>query len=95
MLGCHAATLDGDFVDCGVSTGIYAWAVINFVHFEKLNNKYYLLDMFFAMDPRYSSESEMKRNDILKYPTRGRYEQVKKTFANFNAEIIRGPILRL
>ena len=89
----HAAKLDGDFVDCGVSTGFCARAVIHFIGFEKLNKKYYLLDTFSGMDPRYSSEAEMKRNEILKYSKQtGRYEQVKKTFADLNAEVIRGPV---
>ena len=31
----HAMHLEGDFVDCGVNTGIFARAVINYVRFEK------------------------------------------------------------
>jgi hypothetical protein len=89
----HAAQLDGDFVDCGVSTGIFARSVINFVNFQKLNKKYYLLDTFSGMDEKYSSPREMERHEILGYGKKnGLYEQVVETFKNFNVQIIKGPV---
>lgn len=89
----HTKHLEGDFVDCGVGTGIFARAIINYIGFQNLNKKYYLLDTFFGMDPRYSSDYEMQRNEILGYSKKtGVYEQVKKTFTDFNVEIIKGAI---
>jgi O-methyltransferase len=89
----HAKNLEGDFVDCGVSTGLFARGVIHYVDFPKLNKKYYLLDTFCGMDPRYSSPYEMQRNEIIGYGKRkGVYEKVKETFAGFNVEIIKGAI---
>lgn len=94
---CWAATqakkLEGDFVDCGVSTGIFARAVINFIDFKNTDKTYYLLDTFGGLDPKFSSESEMKRNHILKYNEKTEnYEQVKKTFSEFNTKIIKGSV---
>ena len=48
---CWAAScalkLDGDFVECGVNTGISSRAIMSYIAFEKHNNrKYYLLDTF-------------------------------------------------
>lgn len=89
----HARHLDGDFVDCGVNTGMYARAVIHYVDFPKLDKTYYLLDTFSGMDARYSSPYEMQRNEILGYGRRtGVYEQVQETFKGFNVSIIRGPV---
>ena len=89
----HARHLEGDFVDCGVNTGMYARAVIHYVDFQRLGKTYYLLDTFSGMDPRYSSAYEMRRSDILGYGRRvGVYEQVQETFKGFNVAIIRGPV---
>jgi len=89
----YAKNLEGDFVDCGVSTGIFAKAVTNYVDFQSLNKKYYLLDTFSGMDSRYSSEYELKRNDILGYSKKvGQYEKVQETFKNLNVEIVKGTI---
>ncbi len=89
----QAAHLEGDFVDCGVNTGFCPRAVIHYVDFNKLNKKYYFLDTFSGMDERYSTPYEMERSKKLKYGESGSlYEKVKKTFAPFNVELIKGPI---
>lgn len=89
----HASKLEGDFVDCGVSTGIFARAVINYVNFNSLNKKYYLLDTFSGLDERYSTEEELVRNKKLNYAASvNAYEQVKETFKEFNVKIIKGPV---
>lgn len=89
----HAKHLSGDFVDCGVNTGIFARAVINYIDFQKLNKKYYLLDTFNGMDPKFSSKYEMERNTKLGYgQNKDLYRQVKKTFSKYNVEIIKGSI---
>jgi O-methyltransferase len=96
MLCCaahHATKLEGDFVDCGVYTGFCTRAITHFVHFEKLNKKYYLMDTFEGLDPKYSSEYELKRNDKLGYGKKGSlYDTVKETFKNYNVELVKGPI---
>jgi O-methyltransferase len=89
----HAIHLDGDFVDCGVNTGIFSRAIINFVDFNKTCKKYYLLDTFQGLDSAYSTHTEMLRNDMYGYANQFHlYEQVKETFKNFNVEIIKGSV---
>lgn len=89
----HAAKLEGDFADCGVGTGIFSRAIINFIDFKSTGKKYYLLDTFSGMDERYSSSYEMERNKKLKYEERKNvFEQVKQTFSGFNVEIIKGTV---
>ncbi len=89
----HAAKLEGDFVDCGVNTGFCARAIVNYVDFNKLKKKYFLMDTFSGMDERYSSDYEMQRDQKLGYKKKtDLYEQVLKTFRGFNVEIIKGAI---
>lgn len=89
----HAKHLDGDFVDCGVNTGIFSRAIINYIDFNKTGKKYYLLDTFDGLDKRFSSEEEMKRNKLMGYEKEGSvYDLVKKNFADFNVEIVKGAV---
>lgn len=89
----HAALLEGDFVDCGVNTGIFARAIINYVGFENLDKTYYLLDTFEGMAEEYSSAGEMERHRLMNYgQKKGLYEQVKETFKGFKVKIIKGAV---
>lgn len=91
----HAMHLEGDFVDCGVHTGICARAVVNYVDFKSSNKKYYLLDTFNGLDSKYSTEWELRRNTLMGYDKEDGdmlYNQVQKTFREFNVSIIRGTV---
>jgi hypothetical protein len=91
----HARHLEGDFVDCGVHTGIFARAVVNFVRFEQTNKKYYLLDTFKGMDPHYSNTKELERHTLMNYSPEDEavlYNQVKESFKQYNVEIIKGTV---
>lgn len=89
----HASHLKGDFVDCGVNTGIFSRAIINYIDFNKTGKKYYLLDTFNGLDAKYSSEKEMSRNKIINYESqKSLFEDVKNTFKDFNVEIIKGAV---
>ena len=97
-IACWAAkkgvSLEGDFVECGVNKGTFSRTIINYVGFENLNKKFYLLDTFAGFDYRYVSEKE--RATVAheeRYNKRDIYEYVKETFQEFpNVEIIRGPV---
>jgi hypothetical protein len=91
----HACNLDGDFVDCGVHTGIFARAIINYVRFEQTGKTYFLLDTFNGLSEKYSTKNELKRNITMGYENEDGemlYKQVKETFKNFNVKIIRGAV---
>jgi O-methyltransferase len=90
----HAKKLEGDFVDCGVNTGIFSRAVINYVDFNSLNKKYYLLDTFGGLDERFSTEEEFNQKLNLKYKQNeaSLYQQVQNTFRGFNVKIIKGAV---
>lgn len=89
----HASHLEGDFVDCGVHTGIFARSVMHYIDFAKTGKTYYLLDTFTGLSEKYSSQKELERNRTMSYDTRGDvYEKVKKTFGGFNVRIIKGAV---
>lgn len=91
----HVMHLEGDFVDCGVHTGIFARAVVNYVGFNKSSKKYYLLDTFNGLDEKYSSAEELERNVSMGYNDENPeelYAQVKETFKDYNVKIIRGAV---
>lgn len=91
----HVVNLDGDFVDCGVHTGIFARAIMNYIRFEKIDKKYYLLDTFTGLDEKYCSSEELKRNFQMGYNNDNHdllFKQVKETFKNFNVKIIKGSV---
>lgn len=91
----HAMHLEGDFVDCGVHTGIFARAVVNYTDFQLSEKKYFLLDTFNGLDEKYSNEEELKRNSLMGYDKEDSnllYKQVTKTFKDFNVKIIKGSV---
>lgn len=90
----HVKQLEGDFVECGVNTGAYARAIIEYINFSTLNKKFYLLDTFAGLVPDQISEAE-KRSGIEEYLTSYRdvYEEVKATFTPFeNVVLIKGMV---
>jgi hypothetical protein len=95
FVACWAAnkgkTLEGDFVECGVNKGGLARTVINYVDFPKLNKKFYLLDTFQGLSEKYISDEEKKRG-IKPGGYEECYDAVRKTFKDFNVEIIRGTV---
>lgn len=85
--------LPGDFVECGVNTGAYSRAIIDYVDFNQLDKKFYLMDTFEGLDPSLITEKE-KQAGIDTYLTHYKdvYEQVKATFKDFNTRMIKGAI---
>lgn len=81
--------LEGDFVECGVNTGAYSRAVIEYLNFNSLDKDFYLLDTFEGIDESLVSEKEkMNGIDIYFGHYKNVYEQVKKTFSSYSRVII-------
>ncbi len=87
----QASLLPGDFVECGVNTGAYARSIVEYLPFNSLGKKFYLLDTFQGLDPRFISDAERTRG-IDNYKYRDSYAEVVETFRDFNVRIIRGPV---
>lgn len=89
----RAMNLEGDFVECGVNRGGLSRTVMEYIDFDKMNNrKFYLLDTYEGLSEKYISEEEQK----IGRKAGGYeecYESVKKTFGSFeNAVIIKGTV---
>jgi hypothetical protein len=85
--------LDGDFVECGVNTGAYSRAVIDYINFPSLKKTFYLLDTYEGLVESLVSEQEKHDGvDVYFGKYENVYEQVKKTFAPFNAKVIKGVV---
>ena len=54
----HAAKLPGDFVECGVNTGIFSLAAAYFVDFNQLDKSFYLFDTFAGIPEDQISDEE-------------------------------------
>ena len=54
----HGTRLPGDFVECGVNTGILSLAVCKYVGFNDLDKSFYLFDTFAGIPVAQMSEDE-------------------------------------
>ena len=92
-LANHVKSLDGDFVECGVNTGAYSRAVIDFIKFKETQKKFYLFDTFSGLDENLVSDSE-KDAGIKNYfgSYKDVYKQVLETFSGFNVDVIKGSV---
>jgi O-methyltransferase len=86
--------LAGEFVECGVNTGAYARAVIDYIDFNSLNKTFYLFDTFEGMVEELVSEEEKKAgvSSYLNGHYKEIYEEVVRTFKPFNTKIIKGAV---
>lgn len=85
----HGARLEGDFVECGVLRGFTSRMIMEYVDFEKLDKKFYLVDTYKGLDERFLSPQERVRefgySDIYPY--------VKEAFSKIhNAVVVRGSV---
>lgn len=95
-----ASMFDGDFIECGVNTGIISSAIMEYLDWNSLNKKFYLFDTFAGIDPRYVTEEEKKQGKLEYNKTimeSGGYatdvEVVKKNFLQWNnVQIVQGAV---
>jgi hypothetical protein len=90
----NATKIRGDFVECGVNTGMYARTIIHYTDFVNLPKTFYLLDTFCGLDEKYSSPEEMRYDKNMGYKNqKNLYEHVCSIFKPFNnVKIIKGAV---
>lgn len=90
----HAAHLDGDFVECGVFTGIYARAIVEYLDFgRRADRRFWLLDTFEGIPDEVLTEPERRRGIHRMNQKYGAdcSAEVRATFAPFpNVHVIKG-----
>jgi O-methyltransferase len=90
----HAIQLDGDFVECGVSTGIVSRAVANYVDFGRHARKFWLVDTFEGIPIEQASTQEQS----LAQSKNARhyfdcYEDVCSHFSRYgNVRVVKGRV---
>jgi O-methyltransferase len=86
--------LEGDFVECGVNTGAYARAVIEYINFDFLNKTFYLFDTFEGLADELVTEEERVAgiDYYMGNHYKDVYQQVLGTFIPFKTQIIKGTV---
>lgn len=92
--GAHALKLEGDFVECGVNTGIMSLAVCDYVDFNSTGRSFWLFDTFQGIPMEQLTEEERAEG---KENAPGRYfdcyDLAKANFAPFpNARLVQGMV---
>ena len=85
----HAAKLKGDFVECGVNTGIFSLSVCHFLDFNQLDKSFYLFDTYCGIPEKQMSESEhpfrMMENELMYEDC---YTIAKSNFSEFDRAML-------
>ncbi len=87
--------LEGDFVECGVNTGAFSRAIVDYIDFNSLNKQFWLFDTYGGLDEQLVTEEERKagiESYMTSYKNRDYYSEVVKTFEQFKTQIIKGSV---
>jgi O-methyltransferase len=90
-----ARHLQGDFVDCGVNTGIFSLAICDYIDFNKTGKNYFLFDTYDGIPEEQISPAERALGRHLENQTMYEdcFEVAKRNFAPFpKAQLVRGVI---
>ena len=90
----HAQLLPGDFVECGVNTGIMSLAVCNFIDFNATGKNFFLFDTFEGIPPEQMSETERPaRTEENEQFYEDCYETAQRNFSTFDRVVlVRGKV---
>lgn len=87
--------LDGDFVECGVNTGIMSLAICHYLNFQKINKQFFLFDTFCGIpEHQASSYKELEHVAIMNQMHYfDCWEQVRINFLKYqNVCLVKGEI---
>ncbi len=90
----HGLRLPGDFVECGVNTGIYSLAVCHYLEFNRFDRDFWLFDTFAGIPVEQADDVE--RGRAVEYNAElyeECFELVRENFAPYpRAHLVRGPV---
>jgi O-methyltransferase len=90
----HGLSLAGDFVECGVNTGILSLSICEYLNFAESGRQFFLFDTFEGIPEHQAAPGEreaIRSKNARIY--RSCYEQVQETFAPYpNVRLIRGTV---
>lgn len=88
----QAARLPGDFVECGVSTGFLASAIMHDLGWNGRNKRFWLFDTWEGLDAGEITEAEKAAGRLAWYADVS-FDRVKANFAEFDrVEMVRGSV---
>jgi O-methyltransferase len=91
----HGLSLDGDFVECGVHTGVFSLAICHYLDWNSVGRKLWLLDTFAGIpeSQMHPTEREHRRAFNAVYYQEDVFERATRNFAPYRGAIlVRGPI---
>lgn len=91
----HASRLPGDFVECGVNTGIVSLSICEYININATEKSFWLFDTYagFPDDQITLTEISLGRNEENSSLYTECYEIAKKNFKPFpNARLVRGKV---
>ena len=91
----QATKLAGDFVECGVNTGIFSLAICDYLKFNSLDKSFYLFDTYAGIPEEQLNEVELKkrRSSRLNKCYEECFETAQRNFAEYpRAILVRGRV---
>ena len=89
----HGVRLPGDFVECGVNTGVHSLAICEYVNVNALDKSFYLFDTFCGIPPEQMSDRERPRRIDYNETYPDCYEEARRSFAPFpRTRLVRGKV---
>ena len=92
----HCSLIPGDFVECGVDKGFLSRAIVQFLDFNTIDKRFFLIDTFEGIPLEYVSEREFEINPHVNLGEghfHGSREQAAVAFSAFdNVSIIQGKV---
>lgn len=90
----HGLKLQGDFVECGVHTGILSMAICKYLNFSQVPKRFYLFDTYDGIPLDCLSEEEKALGKVLNENVYfDCFELASKNFSDFdNAILVRGRV---
>jgi len=83
----YASKLEGDFVEFGGGFGLFSSAIYDYLNFQEIDKKYYLLDSFEGLRDENLLPEEI--SSLKNYKRFGNwYEEIKQKFSKFENMVI-------
>jgi O-methyltransferase len=92
----HGLAIEGDFVECGVHTGLLSVTICHALNFERIKKSFYLFDTFGEGIPGESlsgTDAKIASGLNARYSNAHIFDYAKRNFAPFpNAKLVKGVI---
>jgi O-methyltransferase len=88
----NALRLDGDFVDCGVATGLLAGTICDFLQFQAITKTYWLFDTWSGLPiERFQGQARERAERTNQANYKEIFHIAQRNFAGYpNAKLVRG-----